>query len=91
MTLKDEILDVLADDGESIVQIRSRFEYYELNFSDKEIIDELSSLLRQGKIKIAYPYSKKGSLTFDIENIEDYWFELTNEGRKEQQSLKLEE
>ncbi len=56
MTLKDEILDVLADDGESIVQIRSRFEYYELNFSDKEIIDELSSLLRQGKIKIAYPY-----------------------------------
>ncbi len=91
MNLGEEIINALADDGESIAQIKKWLEYINFIVSDNEIISEISNLLKQRKIEIVYPYSKKCSLAFDESHIEYYWFELTDEGRKEQQSLKLEE
>jgi hypothetical protein len=89
MTLREEILDALADDGESIETIKSWFKHVNVSFPDEEIINELTTMLKEKAITIAYPYDKKGSLSLDIKHIEDYWFELTLLGRSEQQHIKL--
>ncbi len=89
MNLREGILDALADDAESIVQIKGYLEYLKIIASDNEIVTEISKLLEQQKIVIVYPYDKKGTINLDIANIEDYWFDLTQEGRNEQQAIKI--
>lgn len=84
MTLQEAILDALVDDAESIVQISEYLKFLNLESAEAEIIEELSSMLAEKKINVAYPND------FEEKSLKDYngsvtelWFELTEKGKAE--------
>ena len=92
VAMHDAILDSLADDGESIIQIEQYLNYlgvlYDRVYAKRSIFD----LLRKGLIYISYPV---GSDMIDIEKsddqrIEEYWFELTDAGKLEQNRIVID-
>ena len=86
MILREAILDALADGGESIVQIREYLEYLNILSTAEDLIKLLDCLLKEKKIRIAYPQNiKVESLPCDIVN--DFWFELTDMGRCEWEQI----
>jgi len=84
-TIRFIILDELADGPESIVQIQ---EYYRFllnrDIARDSIIPEIESLLKSGHIKIGYPADTD---VLEKDKIEDYWFDLTESGRQEQETM----
>lgn len=83
-TFQECILDALADDGESIVQIEGYFRHTIYKTNRAEIKDIIVQLLNDSLIQIVYPpgktivdFIKSNTLT-----IEDFWFEQTKKGRE---------
>jgi hypothetical protein len=81
--LRREILDVLIDDGESILQIEKYFDHFNIEFDKANVIRLLEQLLAEQKIKIQFPTEDRGKHELNIEKVEDYWFELTETGKEE--------
>lgn len=83
MNIREGILDALVDGGESLKQIHEYLNYLGLKIDKKSLIAEVVTLFKQGKIYIEYPPDARNIKELDLNNIEDYWFELTQEGRSE--------
>ncbi|PKM50395.1 MAG: hypothetical protein CVV02_11495 [Firmicutes bacterium HGW-Firmicutes-7] len=83
LELREGILDALVDDDESIVQIEEYLTYLKIDFSRTSVLELLQQLLDENKIKIEYPPEFKTLKKLNISNLEEYWFELTQEGHKE--------
>lgn len=83
MDIREAILDALVDGAESIIQIQEYLSYLGLSVNRETLFAEMATLLKQGKIYIEYPPEAKGTDELNIADIEDYWFELTPEGRSE--------
>ncbi|WP_427338796.1 hypothetical protein [Caloranaerobacter sp. DY30410] len=81
-----EILNTLADDGENIEQIEHLLSYFNIEFSRKKVKKCLNELLDKSLIYITYPNGSSNDyfikLSYDNKEIEDYWFEMTEKGRK---------
>jgi hypothetical protein len=93
MTFRESILDAMADDGESNIQIESYLtNYYKVPFTRTEVVEQLLQLLHDGTIEIEYPDNSKIEelKNAEGEQIEDYWFMLTKKGRIEHQSIEFE-
>ena len=88
MNIKEGILDSLADGGESIIQIREYLNYLKIDVNKCQLVSELITLLNQNKIEIEYPTEFKGCTDFELSKIEDFWFELTKEGRCDWNKIK---
>lgn len=88
MILQDGILDALADDDESIIQIEKYLKYLKIKADRDEIIIELSHNLKEGLIAINYPPKVTGQNKLNSANIEDYWFGLTNKGQNKWERVK---
>ncbi|MDR0840567.1 MAG: hypothetical protein LBN26_04175 [Christensenellaceae bacterium] len=88
MTLREAILDALSDDGESIKQICEYLEFLNI-FATKEAVAKLlDTLWKENKITIVYPpLGVVESLL--VENINDFWFEMTDEGRGEWEAIEI--
>lgn len=67
------ILDAMADDAESIVQIRKNLEYYGRRLPTERVVSLLKWLLSEGYIIVDYN---------DTGVFEDSWFDMTSKGRK---------
>jgi hypothetical protein len=86
LILREAILDALADDGESIVQVREYLKYLNILSTAEDVIELLDCLLKEKKIRIAYPQNiKVESLHCGMVN--DFWFELTDMGRCEWEKI----
>lgn len=66
------ILDAMADDAESIVQIRENLEYYRQHLSTEGIVALLKLMISDELIRGYFN---------DTDMFEDSWFELTSKGR----------
>ncbi|MDQ2085525.1 hypothetical protein RBH29_03640 [Herbivorax sp. ANBcel31] len=88
MNAREGILDALVDGGESIVQIKEYLDYLSINIDKDKLINEIKLLFRQRKIRIEYPPEVKDITELDSLKIEDYWFELTEEGWAEWNLIK---
>ncbi len=89
MTLREGILDSLKDEGESITQIQEYLHFLGHKSDFNEITLILESLLAQSAIKIVYPLNESSlRLSYDKESIKKYWFELTDRGKVEWESIK---
>lgn len=66
------ILDAMADDVESIVQIRENLEYYGYHLSEEKIVSLLKFMISEDLIRVYYN---------DTNVFEDSWFIMTNKGR----------
>lgn len=84
MSLRESVLDSLADDGESVIQIENYLKYLGMEVNRQQLISIVIELLEQETIKVVYPpgiglaHIKSASI-----NIEDFWFEQTETGRNE--------
>lgn len=78
------ILDSLADEMESIVQIQEYFTYLGYTIERQVILSEIESLLKSNLIRIRYP---DNITKIDEEKIEDYWFELSELGKREWEKI----
>jgi len=87
MNIQEEIMNVLQDDDESIIQIENSFSYYNIKYNRTEVVEALRQLLFEEKIEIQYPFEKKDERELDINQIEDYWFGLTEVGKKEMKKI----
>lgn len=89
MTLREAILDALADDGESIVQILGYLKHLGYIENSKTLKYILENLLEESIIMIVYPPNK--TITdFKVlkgMNVEDFWFEMTPKGYREWQKI----
>lgn len=83
MNIIEGILDSLADGGESIIQISEYLTYLGINVEGNVLIATILELIDAEKIIVEYPKEERGRKSIDITQIEDYWFELTSEGRKD--------
>jgi hypothetical protein len=89
ISLHDGILDSLADDGESIIQIEQYLSYLGVLYNRVSVKKSLIELLNKNLIYIAYTEGCKVA-HIEISNdfdIEDYWFELTKAGKDEQAKI----
>jgi hypothetical protein len=89
ISLLDGILDSLADDGESIIQIEQYLNYLGVLYNRVSVKMSLIELLNKKLIYIAYAEGCNVP-HIDISNdfdIEDYWFELTKAGKEEQAKI----
>lgn len=89
VSMRDAILDSLADDGESVIQIEQYLNYLGVLYDRACVKGSIIDLLGKGVICICYPV---GSDMIDIETsdeqgIEEYWFELTEAGKVEQERI----
>jgi predicted DNA-binding protein YlxM (UPF0122 family) len=80
MTIREAVLDAIADDVESIVQIENYLRCFKSDIEREEVKHILIELLHDEWIHIVHPPKKR--LT-DFENsygdaIEFYWFEQTD-------------
>lgn len=87
MEIVEGILDSLADGGESIIQISQYLEFLGIKLDRKQLFNYIQELLRQGKIFIEYPPQSENTKVVDLSNIEDYWFNMTEEGRRDWDSI----
>ena len=91
MTFREEILNALVDDDESIIQIENWFNYSNVKFNRPDVIKLLQQLLVEERIEIRYPYADIGKHELNIDRIEDYWFGLTKAGKEEWDKIPNEE
>ncbi len=87
MNMREGILDALVDEGETIIQILEYLNFLKLNPDKEGVIHEIVSLLKEGKIYIKYPPELEDYTIINLSIIEDYWFELTQDGRSEWESI----
>lgn len=84
--LQFEILNILADDGENIVQIKHLLSYFNIEFSREKIKKCLNELLDKSLRHTVYPRDSSNSyfikLSYHNKEVEDYWFEMTEKGHK---------
>ncbi|MGE5398714.1 MAG: hypothetical protein ACM3MK_14415 [Chitinophagales bacterium] len=83
MTLREVVLDSLADDIETIVQIMEYLNYLGVQYTKEQLIEELDLLYLGGYIEIVYPKEVNISTLRNFEVIEDLWFDMTESGRQE--------
>jgi len=88
MNLREAILDALADEGESIVQIKEYVRYLKIPAKSNEIKEMLNDLYINNKIKIVYPNDLNLTNITNYKNIKDLWFEMTEDGRLEWDKIK---
>lgn len=67
------VLDAMADDAESIVQIRKNLEYYGRHLSTERIVALLKWLIAEEYVIVDFN---------DTGVFEDSWFDMTSKGRK---------
>ena len=89
MNIREGILDALADGGESIIQIHQYLAYLHFDIDRAILIDEVIMLHKQGKIYVVFPFEATYADELDLNIIEDYWFEMTQEGRSEWDNIKM--
>ena len=84
-TIEASVLDVLADDGESIIQIENALARDNIALSRIDIKTIIIKLLKEDLVYIAHPYTATtdGFIFCSEDTIEDYWFEMTSLGRSE--------
>ncbi|WLD94501.1 hypothetical protein [Alkalihalobacillus sp. AL-G] len=89
LSLKEEIIDAIADGPRTLELFERYLRNFDLHFSRDEIIKQLSELLDDGMIIVGYPLNSKAevSKSADDKEINDYWLELTERGREEQQKI----
>jgi hypothetical protein len=85
MSLRQAVLDALADDDETIIQIQEYIENLKINASQTEIEEMTKELLTQGKIFIVYPIEV--NVLPKVIKFSDLWFRMTKEGRMEWESI----
>jgi hypothetical protein len=92
LTLKEEILNAIADGPRNLELFESYFSNFNLNFSRGEIINQLCELLDEDFVIVGYPFESKAEAFKSANNtdINDYWLDLTEKGREEQQKINLE-
>lgn len=88
MTLREAILDALSDDGESIKQVREYLKFLNILATRDDVVKVLNSLLKENKIIIVYPENVELESLF-VEDISDFWFEMTDEGRVEWERIEI--
>jgi hypothetical protein len=78
------ILDSLADDGESLKQIEHYFQYHRQEGTRSEIKKALLELLNEKMIYVIYPTdgSIDDIINSNDETIFEYWFHQTEKGRE---------
>lgn len=89
MNIKEGILDALIDDGESIIQVEEYLSYLGIEFKREMVKQTLVEFLKECLVEISYPLNKS-MIDFECsqgETIEDFWFELTEKGRKEWEKI----
>lgn len=92
MTLREEILDSLADCPRTISLIEQYFKVCKVSFPRNEIFTTIYELLDDESI---YIWSPKNSTPHDFKNtekdntdaIDEFWFDLSEKGRTEQQAI----
>lgn len=82
MTLRQEILDSLADDAENIIQIWNHVESFHPDVKFEQVIDLLRKMVQEEKIAVLDHNGIQLS-TFPEVSIDEYWFDLTSSGREE--------
>jgi hypothetical protein len=82
MTLHECVLDALADDSESIVQIEGYFKHTSYSVTQKEVKNIIIDLLQKEMIFIVEPPDKtiNDFINSDEETITDFWFDRTKKG-----------
>ena len=88
MTLREAILDSLVDDGETIKQINEYLIYLGILTTERSIIEILNKLLEEEKIIIVFPENINLESLLDCEYISDLWFELTQKGYEEWETIR---
>ena len=83
MNMREGILDSLVRDQRTAELIQKYLEVSDINFTEEGLINEIVSLFKEGKIYIEYPPKSKNQRTINFNEIEGYWFELTQEGQVE--------
>lgn len=89
MTFWEEILNVFADDGESIIQIENALRRYKIPAARSEIRKVLIKMLEEGLLKVVFPYdaTEADFINCTDNDVEDFWFELTIKGRAEWEKI----
>ncbi len=84
MNLYECVLDSLADDGESIIQIEGYFKHTTHKINRIEIKMIIIELLNEELIYIAYPpnKTKENFIKSNKKTIKDFWFELSPKGKE---------
>jgi hypothetical protein len=95
ISLLDEILNTLADDGENIVQIEIQLGHFQIPYTREQIKSCIDEMLDKDMVCIEYPYratvNEFKSLMWDDNCVEDYWFRMTDKGRKYWEDVEFEE
>jgi len=86
MTLREAVLDALADDGESIVQISEYLQHLAISATKEEITELLNTLFSEKKIYVAFPRNLNIQ-SISSELIDYLWFELTDAGKSEWEQI----
>lgn len=88
MNLREGILDALVDGGESIVQIFEYMKHLGIPSDRAGILLEINQLLEQGAIRIEYPIDIDKIMIDEGDEVENYWFGLTQKGRSDWSAIK---
>ncbi len=85
-TLQEQIIDALANDYEDIEQLRGMLDQ---PTPDEELKSALSALIKEGYVACYQPTKTemKPVAHPDCQQLDDYWFGLTDKGEQLQQTL----
>jgi len=81
MNNKEIILDCLADDCESIVQIENWFDYLGISIERIEIVILIQGMIFDKIIEVADSSILPKDDCINMAEIEGYWFRMTQKGR----------
>lgn len=93
MTLRECVLDALADDSESIIQIEGYFKHTSYSVTREEVKNIIIDLLQEEMIFIEEPANKTivEVINSDDESITDFWFDRTQKGIEEWNKIDFDE